>query len=289
MSGKYNILFTIMMVLGVSAGRSDAQDYHLGNTLAGILNKGYPASYIQGYMQSFATAMGTSVNGTSFHSARVNFFPHVEIGINAVYISVPDEARYFLYNGQERQTFFGPLSNELDDISGSGMSSFTIPQIQLDLGMFSYFQASLRVTRYNISEMGEISLLGLGVKYGLSDLVSIDFIPLEVSVQAFYHAYSIEDWLSSGSFAINLQNSARLAFLPVEIFAGLGYERVSLKIKSDNLPGIGENAAGDIPIDGKNGVRITLGAGLQVWLINMHAEYNYGFYNSAGGGLSIRF
>ncbi len=288
MSGRLK-LYVGLILLGVFARNTIGQEYHLGRTLAGILNKGLPGTYIQGYMQAFATAMGTAVNSGSFHSAKVNFFPHVEIGLDAISMSLPDEARYFSFNGEQQPTFFGPQADGSAGVPGSGLTKFTLPQLQVDIGMFSFFQASLRATKYKIDQMGEIQLFGLGVKYGLSDLVTIDFLPLEVSVQAFYHAFSIEEWLSSGTFAINLQNSVELSFIPVEVFAGLGYERVSLKIKTNNLPDVGANGVGDILLDGKNGVRISAGLGLQLMIFNLHGEYNYGFYHSAAGGISIRF
>lgn len=290
MCKKIKILFGVFGLCCVLTGRLPAQNYNLEETLTGLLRGGYPASFLQSYMEPFTTAMGTSINGVSFHSAKVNFFPHIEFGANTVYVSVPETDRYFSYEGRQYPTFFGPsLSVPDDNINGSGLTGYMIPLIQLDLGMFSSFQASVRGTHYRIPEMGEINLFGLGVKYGLSDLVTLEALHMDLSVQAFYHAYSIGDWLSSGSFAINVQSSTRLSILPLEFFAGLGYERVSLKVKTDNLSGIGDDAIGDILIDGKNGVRLTLGAGLSVWIVNLHAEYDFGFYDSAGGGLSLRF
>ena len=289
MSGNLRSYGKILLLLVLSAVSLQAGDYNLGKTLSDMLKSGYPVAYIQGYMKPLTTAMGTSINGASFHSAGVNFFPHMEIGAGYIFISVPENARYFRYNGQSYPTYFGPRSEENGTIPGSGLTGYNLPLLQLDLGMFSYFQASLRGTHYTISDMGEIRLFGVGVKYGLSDLVTIDFMPLDLSVQAFYHAYGIESWLSSGTFAINVQISSRFAIIPLELFTGLGYERVSLKVKSENLPDIGENAAGDILIDGDGGVRITLGAGINLFLFNLHAEYNYGFYSSTAAGLSIRF
>jgi len=282
--------FTIFLILELLSLKSAAQEFQLENTLSDILDKGYPPSYVHGYMQPFTTAMGITVNGASFHTAKVSFFPKLEIGVNVVYISVPEDARYFMYDNERKPTFFGPDSPDVTaDVPGSGILRYTIPHLQVNLGMFSYFQASVRATRYKIPEMGEINLLGFGVKYGLSDLLLTDFMGLEFSVQAFYHAYGIGSWLSSGTFAINIQSSARLPFAPVDIFSGLGYERVSLKVKTDRLSGIGNNAVGDILIDGKNGVRFTLGIGLEILIFNLYAEYNLGFYNSAGGGISMRF
>jgi len=287
---RVKILVGFFVLCCTLTGRLSAQNYDLEETLTGILRDGYPASFLQDYMETFTTAMGTTINGSSFHSAKVNFFPHLEIGVNAVYLSVPEKAQYFSYEGRQYPTFFGPFAPGVNDsIYGSGLTGYMLPLLQLDLGMFSSFQASVRGTRYNIPEMGQINLFGLGVKYGLSDLITLDALRMDLSVQAFYHAYSIGDWLSSGSFAINIQNSTSLSTFPLEFFAGLGYERVSLKVKTDNLSGIGEDAIGDILIDGKNGVRLTLGMGLSVLIFNLHAEYEYGVYDSAGGGVSIRF
>jgi hypothetical protein len=287
---KIKILSGVLVSCCILTGRISAQDYNLEESLTGFLRNGYPATFLQKYMEPFTTALGTSINGSSFHSAKVIFFPHLEISANAVYLSVPEEARYFNYEGRKYPTFFGPYTPGLNDsIEGSGLTGYMLPLLQLDLGMFSSFQASVRGSRYRIPEMGQINLFGLGVKYGLSDLITLETLHMDLSVQAFYHAYSIGDWLSSGSFAINVQNSTRLSAIPLEIFAGLGYERVSLKIKTENLSGVGGDAIGDILIDGENGVRLTLGMGMSVLVFNFHAEYDFGVYDSAGGGVSLRF
>ena len=134
-----------------------------------------------------------------------------------------------------------------------------------------------------------MDFFGIGVKYGLSDIVPMMAIPLDMSVQVIYHTYSIGNWLNSGTFAMNLHTSTDLKVIPLNIYGGIGYESTSLKLSTDEISDIGSSAVGDISINGQNKLKGTLGAGFTLWLLNIHAEYNFGVYNSAAAGAMIVF
>jgi hypothetical protein len=257
--------------------------------LRDILSQKYPESYIQEYMQPFATALGTIVISGIYHRATAKEFPHLDIGFNVVSLKIPGKARTFQYQGNDIPTIFGDEESGTDYPGGTDTDHLSVPQVQLNLGLFSGFEVMLRGNKYEVSEIGKMDFLGVAVKYGLSDIIPVPEAPIGLSVQVIYHTYGISNWLNSGTFAMNFQSSADLRFLPVNIYGGLSYESTSLKISTDKIPGIGEDAIGDISINGKNKLRFTIGTGINLYLFNIHADYNIGEYHSLTAGAMIVF
>jgi len=277
------LLFVLFTTNGATA------QINLESTLRTIIQQGYPAAYIQGYMQPFANALGTVVSGGLYHRASVKNFPSSDLGLNMIFLSLPGEEEYFIYQGEKVPTFFGPSNPGGTTVPGSGLTSLKVPLVQLNMGLFSNFELMVRGYNLKNDEIGKMDLLGVGVKYGLSDLIPVAMFPLEISVQALYHTYNIGNWLSSGTFAMNLHGSFDMSVIPIDIYAGVGYENTSLKIKTGEIPDIGADEVGDISINGENDLRMTLGLSWTFYLLNLHADYNLGFYNSFVAGAMIVF
>jgi hypothetical protein len=245
--------------------------------------------YVKGYMQPFATAFGTSVNGALYHRAYAKGILRFDAGISAVYLSVPDKGQAFTYNGQEVPTVFGDRNVGGAVTPGTGVSSTFVPMLQANIGFISNLELTGRFIGFTISEFGKISIIGGGVKYGLSDYIPIPLFPLDFSVQAMWHSLSVGDWISSGNLGMNIQASSGLSVLPIDIYGGVGYESTSIKIKTAEIPGNTDDSLGDISINGENNIRATMGIGFTMAVINAHVDYNIGFYNSFGMGLMIVF
>ena len=283
-----HLLFLIAVFVSIMSNRAEAQD-NLENIIREMLKNDYPVTYIQSYMQPFATAFGTTVISGVYHRAYAKEFPHGDIGIKAIRIHIPDQDRFFIYENEKVPTVFGQVTNDSSLATGTGLIKYTLPIYQLNFGMFSGFEVMIRGNKYFIREIGNMEFWGLGVRYGMSDIIPMTIIPLDMSVQVIYHTYSMGDWLNSGTFAMNLQTSTDLKVIPVTIFGGVGYESTSLKLSTDKIPEIGSSAVGDISINGKNKLRVTIGAGVTLLLFNIHAEFNYGEYNSVAGGAMFVF
>jgi hypothetical protein len=276
------------MFTGLSHSTLSAQN-NLESRLRDMLKQGLPESYIQGYMQPFSTAFGTIAAGGVYHRATAKEFPHLDFGINVVSLEIPDRAGTFVYEGVTIPTFFGTRASAGEYPGGIDLNRITVPQVQLNLGLFSGFEMMLRGNKYSISEIGEVDFLGVAIKYGLSDILPVPESPIGMSVQVLYHTYGISNWFNSGTFAMNLQSSLDLLVIPVNIYGGLGYESSSLKISTDKIPAIGEDGIGDISINGKNKLRLTIGAGLNLYFMNIHADYNFGEFHSFAAGAMIVF
>jgi hypothetical protein len=276
-----------------NSGRVFAQEQKdLETELASILNDGLGQNYLTGYAQSLVNAFGSAMSGGLFHRGYIKQFPHLDIGLTAVYLKVPREAKTFQIMGEFKPTFLGSKPSAVADtggISGSGLTEFYLPQLQLNLGLTSNVEFLIRGSQYHWKEIGDIRLLGTGVKFGFTDILPKYLMALDVSVQAMYQTMKVEKWLNSATFSMNIQTSSPIVNNSLEFYAGLGYEITALKFDTAKLKGVGGNNIGVISLDGENDWRICLGLSYTLMILNVHLDYNLGLYNSFAGGLMISF
>ncbi len=284
----YPYLLLGTALLTVLSSKAEAQD-NLETIVRDMLINEYPVTYIQSYLQPFATAFGTTVIGGIYHGAYAKEFPHSDLGIKAIKMQIPEDEKFFSYEDQKLPTVFGPATNDSSSAPGTGLDNYVLPLFQANIGMFSGFEIMVRANKYNIPELGKMDFFGLGVRYGLSDIIPVTVIPIDMSVQVIYHTYSMGEWLNSGTFAMNLQTSTELSAIPLTIYGGIGYESTSLKLTTEEISDIGNYAVGDISINGKNKTRATIGAAISLFIFNVHAEYNFGKYPSAAAGALVVF
>jgi len=148
----YKVLIFSLAIMSFVFGQTD-----LENNLKRVLNSNYDSEYIRnyvkGYMQPFVTAFGTSVCGAMYHRATVKEFPRFDAGISAVYIKIPESSNLFTdQNNLELPTIFGSRTSPEHDNTlpgGTGLSSILIPQLQINLGLVSGFEATARYMNFN--------------------------------------------------------------------------------------------------------------------------------------------
>ena len=246
--------------------------------------------YLKGYTQPLVTSFGIIMGGALFHRADVKLFPHLDVGLSFVSIKMPDKSKTFNWKGERIPTFFGTDNPPEGAVHGTNLSKFMIPQLQLNLELFADFELMFRGNpSYEIVEIGEIAIYGIGVKYGLSDLISIPDFDLALSAQASYHVLRVSNWLNTGTFGMNVQVSKNLPFIPMGVYSGVGYEATSMTMSTDEIAGIGDNAVGDVKLNGENGLRILFGLSLNVYFLTVNIDYNISEYNSIGGGAKLVF
>lgn len=280
-------IITIMLAVFLLASFGFSQDQtKLEEKLTDILAYEDGKEYLKGYMQPFVTAFGTGMAGAMYHRASAKGFPRFDAGISAVYISVPDEGLKFEspIDGSDVPTVFGKDKEGSALVSGVDLTTVLVPQLHVNLGLFANFELTGRYLGYNFEEFGDLTLLGFGVKYGFSDLIPL--FPIDMSAQAMYHTFSVGDFLDAGTFGMNLQVSKDIPILPIGFYGGIGFESTSMTIKTADIPGNSADV-GDVSIDGKNGMRMTVGVSFGLPFINFHADYNIGEYNSIGFGAMV--
>jgi len=264
---------------------------NLENNVKFILNdptKG--EDYLKGYTQALTTASGIIMGGALFHTADIKLFPHLDIGLSATYIKLPDKSKTFNWEGERVPTFFGPDDPPEGAVRGINLSEFMIPQLQLNLGIFPDFELMLRGNHsYIIDKIGEITIYGVGIKYGLSDLISIPDFNFALSAQVAYHGLRVSNWLNTGTFSMNVQASKNFPVIPFGFYTAVGYDATSMTMSTDEISGIGNNAVGDVKLNGENGLRILFGISLNIYFLTVNIDYNISEYNSVGAGIKLVF
>ena len=261
----------------------------LKENVSGILNSPIYTStqdrieLLEEYMKPFITAFGTCMGGAMYHRAYVKAFPRFDFGISFVILSVPKRVKKCIApDGSEVASVFGSPSDT--SVPGTGISTFSVPQLHMNIGFFSNFELTAKYLDFNISKFGKISLFGFGVKYGLSDLIPLPAFPLDLSAQVMLHRLTVDDWIDVGTFGMNLQISKSFPVFPLGFYGGVGFENSSMEIKTDKIIDTG---IGEISVEGENNFRLTFGISYTFMIFNIHGDYNIGEYNSVGIGAMI--
>jgi hypothetical protein len=283
------ILVSTLVILPVLSVAQDNLENNLEKNVRIILSdptKG--ADYLRGYMQSLTTSLGVIAGTALFHRADIQEFPHLNVGLSIAYLKLPEKAKSFGWLGKDLPSLFGTDNPPEDAVRGTNVSEYTIPQLQLNLGILTDFELMLRGNpSHVIDKIGEITVFGIGVKYGLSDLISIPDFNLGLSAQATYHVLRVSNWINTGTFAMNVQASKDLPILPFGLYTGIGYEATSMTMSTDEIAEIGEDAVGDIKLNGENGLRVLFGISLNIYILTLNIDYNISEYNSVGAGVKL--
>ena len=277
----------LLLVSTTGLKAQSVEDY-----LSDILANGYGEDYVKGYVQPLSTSLGTTLGGALYHRGSTKGFPRFDVGLSAVYVPIPDVGKDFESTSGPVQGIV-PTAFGTDDpdnpaaIPGSNADFFALPMLHANVGLIANLEATARFTKLNIDDIGDLTIYGGGLKYGLSELLPIGLLPLDFSIQAAYHKFTLGDIIDAGTFSMNFQASVSIPLFPVSVYGGAGYDRSSLTVKTDafDLPGVDD--LGDVVVDGKNSLRYNLGVSMTLLLLNVHADYTIGEYNSLGAGIMV--
>lgn len=252
----------------------------------------YGEEYIKGYIQPLSTSLGTALGGSLYHRGYTKGFPRFDVGISMVYVPIPDEAKAFESPVSTIQgdvpTVFGDATPQVGAISGADQSFFLLPMLHANVGLFANMEATARFMTADIDYLGKLTVYGGGLKYGLSELLPIGLLPLDFSVQAAYHKFTLGEFLDAGTFSMNFQASVSIPVLPVDFYGGVGFDNSSMTIETDKLEFEGSTVGlGNITVDGENQFRANVGVSLTFLIVNFHVDYTLGKYNSIGAGLMV--
>ncbi len=251
-----------------------------------ILQQNQAKEYIAGYVQPFSTALGTGLGGALYHRGYAKTLPRFDVGVSMVYIPLPDEAMTFQFYGMTKPTVFGDdKPTDPTAIPGLNTDKFLLPMLHANVGLFGGFEGTVRFAKTTIGDFGDVTLIGGGIKYELSDLIPIPMFPIDFGVQAAYHKFTIGSFVDAGTFSMNLQVSAGIPLFPVDVYGGIGYDVSSLTVKTTELEPT--SVVGDVTVDGENALRLNAGVSFTLLFFNLHADYNIGKYNSVSLGAMI--
>lgn len=286
---KYILVCCFLVIGSLSASE-------LKSNLETILQKGYGDGYLKSYMQPFATALAGAVGSSLYYRGNTKAFPGFDIGINLVHVLLPTESKYFNASGYVDQsvsskapTVFGSRPSDQQAVSGLEMEDFQLPIVQINLGLLADVEASFRYSKTEISGVGDIELIGAGLKYGLYEFIFIPALPMDFSIQAMYHKFNSGSLMESGTFSMNFHTSVNIPSTPVDLFAGAGFDNSTLIINTNSFNIDDRLKTGNVSMENENAYHLNLGLSLNLWYLNLHSEYSFGKYSVISGGFFLSF
>lgn len=253
---------------------------------------------IEGYIGPAVTAFGTAINSGLYHTGKTHKAGGFDITIKGVGVLIPDNDKTFTAEvpstgNQTWSTIFGPGKDEnpqTNDLNPGGLDVSTFPMgvPQISLGVGGGYELMLRFLKFNLSDYGDVSLYGAGVKHNLNRyLPVVPFMP-DISLQAAYQQFKAGDIITANSIAFNAHSS--IEFLMLSIFGGIGFERTSVDIDyTVNNPQSQYDGQQVSYSFSESSPRLVLGARAKLGLLSVNADINVGKYTAVSAGIGITF
>ena len=288
-------LFLVPALLGLVAAPATAQLEANLSALTGPEAKGY--------LGPMATGLSATMGSAIFRSGHVptvgfNFL----VDLNAIQIGWGDDAK--TYQTPERPGYasvtaptvvgstqsvvvnhdtLGP-SAQFAYPGGFDFSKFAVAVPQLTIGNVLGTRAIVRYISVSLGDedLGDLKFFGLGGQHSISRY--FPGLPVDVAAGAMWQKFDIgEDVIKSESVNLNLTGSKAfgvgISFVP---YVGLGLDMFKMEA---NYESGSENVTVDF--DRSNDFRFTLGAGLNLPVVKLFAEFNAAAENGFSGGLSL--
>ncbi|MCH8288539.1 MAG: hypothetical protein IID12_05465 [Candidatus Marinimicrobia bacterium] len=287
----YRILGLIILVSFLTPNESQAQDTTKPDFEAFI--ESLAKENVPGYVQPFATALGTAINSGIYHTAKIHGLPGFDIGIRAMIISIPDDGLSYtaVVGGdsiKNSPTVFGGASSNafLPHGLDKGTVFFAVPQVSIGLLMgtelnFRYLPA------IELSEdIGKLELIGFGLSHSLDQYfpAPIPLLP-QLSAGFMFQSFKVGDILESSHKAFNLRLSKSVPMLTV--YLGAQFESTDMDI-TYQLDGIGADIK--VNVEGENQLRFTGGLRWTLFpFLGINGDYSLGEYSAINVGLIFSF
>jgi hypothetical protein len=265
----------------------------------------YTGSNGEGYMQPLADAFGANLNSGLFHDARISKVRiHLYVGVEAMMATVGAAQKTFLAKTEnfspeqkvKAPTLFG--KNELVTVNGTGGTVYTfapgmnvkslpigVPQVTI--GGIAGTDLTVRwFATSSAKDLGDIKLMGWGVRHSLSQYMPL--LPIVDIAAGFYsQSFKVGDIVDAKATLISLQASVTKTVLV--LYGGVGIESSKLDVSYEYNEAGAEPVKIDFELEGGNKMRITVGAGLNLPGMNVHADYNIGTQSVLSAGFGFRF
>jgi hypothetical protein len=220
---------------------------------------------------------GFYTGGGLYHSANTHGLGGFDVGLRVITMMISEDQKPDLPFPRTDAAYGGVFKD---------MELMAMPLLQVSVGLPGSLEATGRFFTYPIGEgedEGNITLIGLGVKYGLLQNILLP----RVAVVATYHYLNVPEEFDFGS-ANNISAALVVSkgFAIVDVYGGLGYDYTTLAIDLDFPDPIG-------PVKkefNKGNFRGNLGLKIKPFpLLFIHADYNFGGVQGFNVGLGLNF
>jgi hypothetical protein len=280
----------------------------------------YTGKNATGYLQPFSSAFGADLNSGIFRTASIpKMRPKIRLELQVMSVIFGDDDGTFravTERGFTPETYaYAPTvvgSGKALIVEGDGGTAFAFPG-GFDLNSFALAAPQLRagglfgtelILRYfaidikgsqdsedsKSSELGKISLFGIGLKHSISQYLPPG-IPVDLSAGFFWQSFGLgenkegDKLISSRAFSVGVQASKKVAMF-FEPYTGVSYDTHSMSVAYES-EATGSTTAIDIDFEKETTLHLTLGLALELPVIKAFAEYNIAGMNSFVLGLGF--
>jgi hypothetical protein len=291
---SFLLVLAVLMALAVLPARSQ--------NIEDFVSK-YTESNGKGYMQPLANSFGACMNSGLYHSAKIPVAGlHLYVGVETMMAVIGDKAKTFSATTEEftpkqtvdAPTLFGATQPVVVNGSGAtaglqyvfpgGMNIKRIPLAmpQVTVGSIMGTEASLRWLAVNLGEdIGKLSVFGWGVRHSISQYLPL--FPVNLAAGVYMQSFKVGDVVDASATYFGVQASK--SFTMLSLYGGIGMESSKLNIAYESKDGLDKVK---FDLEGKNGVRLTIGAALNFPGLTLHADYNMTNQNILAAGIGIQ-
>jgi hypothetical protein len=270
--------------------------------LEDMLSK-YTSENGEGYMQPLGDAFGACINTGLFRGENLKEDGlHIGFSLEAMMAPIGDDAKTFTAHTEEpfspdttvqAPTVFG--DSEGVSVTGTGGTVFNFPGgfevnklpflvPQLSVGTIMGTQAVIRYINFEVDEnIGTVKLFGFGLRHSISQYIEKEY-PLDISAAFFMQSFDVGDIVDAKATYFGVLGSYTKGVLT--LYGGPGIESSSLDISYD-IETDTDTTRVEFNLDGANSARFTLGAALDLYVLDLHLDYNFASQSTLGVGIGF--
>jgi hypothetical protein len=265
----------------------------------------YTETTVKGYIQPMADLFGANMNSGLYPTA---YIPRTGFSLRFTIVGMgalvsDDQKTYtldlptsFAQRTMEAPTIFGPKATMVED-PGTGFqfkpsdgiidaTLFPLAVPQLTVGSVFGTEATVRfITTPSLSndKFPKTTLWGIGARHSVSQY--FPELPVDIAAGFFYNKFTVGDLIDFNGLTIGAQ--AGKSFGVLDVFGGLSWEKSTMNLTfTPTDPAV---APVNLDLDGDNTVRFTAGLGLNLSVLRIYADANFGAITNFSGGIGLGF
>lgn len=263
--------------------------------------KSFGETTVQGYVQPLQDLFAANMTSGWYRSAAIpqNGF-NISFNIIGMGALVSSDQEVFDYTSPmtgskfKTATVFGKnrgfSADGLEAGPADGVintSIFPLATLQATIGHVQGTELTIRfVPIPKISNLPAITFWGIGGRHSISQYFDAgDEPPVHLALGIFYNKISYGDIIGVTSFYLGPQVSKQFSVL--EVYGGFGYTSNTMTLKF--TPSATGAKPVDISLDGTDKVRGAVGVALNLGILHLHGDVNFGSVTSISTGLGFGF
>jgi hypothetical protein len=265
--------------------------------------KALSQNYVTSYIQPIADFFGANMSAGWYHSAAIPQTGFtLSVNVIAMGSVIGDDQKHFTTNTPpgfatatfEAPTVFGGQAQPITDPSGFSYRAladgvidaplFPLATLQLHIGSIYGTEAVIRgLPIPQVSGAPKVTFFGAGIRHSISQYL-VEF-PVDIAAGVFFNTIKFGDLIEMKSLSFGAQASK--SFSVLELYGGLAYEKSSMDLSYISTASGSANIG--ISLDGANTFRGTIGLGLNLAILHLYGDANFGAITNFSAGLGFGF